>query len=179
MKEFQKKGRIELPLICIFGLFAAGHMSAQTWTKTSATNRNWTCVASSADGGKLAATANGGGIYISPDSGATWTRATNGPNSLSANWVSIASAADGAKLIATAPNIIYTSLNSGVTWVSNSVPALSWTSVASSGDGRALAAGAPFAQPVYLSTNSGHQPALERQKLCDHICGWQTVGGGP
>jgi hypothetical protein len=154
-KQSDTKGRLELLLICFCGLLAADHTSAQTWTKTTATNKNWTCVTSSADGSKLAAAVNGGGIYVSADSGVTWALATNAPHSISVDWVSIASSADGTKLVATAPNIIYTTLNSGVTWVSNSVPALSWTSVASSGDGRALAAGAPFAQPVYLSTNSG------------------------
>src|SRR5438445_7213916 len=45
---------------------------AQTWTPTSAPSRNWTWVASSADGSKLVAVAYTNGIYTSTDSGATW-----------------------------------------------------------------------------------------------------------
>src|SRR5882757_5561082 len=43
--------------------------SAQVWTKTSAPNKNWTAVASSADGTKLAAAFFSGGIYTSTNSG--------------------------------------------------------------------------------------------------------------
>jgi hypothetical protein len=47
------------------------------WTQTTAPNTNWYSVASSSDGTKLVAVTLGefanGGIYISTDSGTTWT----------------------------------------------------------------------------------------------------------
>jgi photosystem II stability/assembly factor-like uncharacterized protein len=52
-------------------------------------------ITSSADGTKLAAVVSGGQIYLSTDSGVTWT--ATGPNQ---SWASIASSADGRKLVA-------------------------------------------------------------------------------
>lgn len=137
-----------------YGLFALSQVvSAQEWTQTTAPANNWTGLASSADGTKLVATSNGGGIYTSPDSGKTWTLVTNAPYSV--YWVSVASSADGVKLLAAEGSSIYTSADSGVTWATNNVPAVLWTSVASSADGNVLVAGAPTGQPYYFSTNSG------------------------
>lgn len=82
--------------------------SGANWMAASAPSTNWSAVASSADGRKLVATAGGplgfafpaspGPIYVSADSGATWT-ATSAPNT---NWSAVASSADGAKLVAVA-----------------------------------------------------------------------------
>jgi photosystem II stability/assembly factor-like uncharacterized protein len=153
----QQKGDRKLVLIftiACHGLFALSQdVLAQGWTQTTAPTNNWTGIASSAEGTKLAAISSGGGIYTSPDSGNTWTLATNAP--LSAQWVSVSSSADGAKLIAAEGGLIYTSADSGLTWATNNVPSVLWTSVASSGDGRVLVAGAPFAQAPYVSTNFG------------------------
>ena len=57
--------------------------------------RNWSSVASSADGSKLVAGVNGGQLYISTDSGLSWT-----PRESIRNWYSVASSADGTKLVA-------------------------------------------------------------------------------
>jgi len=86
-----------------------------TWTeRTSAGSRNWTSLASSADGTKLAAgVGNGGYIYTSTDSGATWTERTNAG---SRDWKAIASSSDGSKLAAGSSGYIYTSTDSGATW---------------------------------------------------------------
>jgi hypothetical protein len=121
----------------------AGNLSdsvGATWTAREST-RNWSAVASSADGTKLAATVKGGQIYLSTNSGATWTpRATSGPS-----WSSIASSADGTRLVAgvgdnasTAGNI-YTSTDCGTTWISRAT-SQQWVSVASSVNGMKLAA---------------------------------------
>src|SRR5438477_668366 len=72
--------RIKYVLVCVIalsGLCAAMNSAiAQTWSQTSAPITNWTSVACSADGTKLAAVAGGdfdrGGIYTSMDSGVTW-----------------------------------------------------------------------------------------------------------
>lgn len=129
---------------------------AQTWTQTSAPTNNWWSVASSANGSKLVAVANGGGIYTSSDSGNTWVPNNNAP---STNWTSVASSADGSKLVAVdGGGGIYTSGDSGNTWGSNNVPANGWFSVASSADGsKAVVAGGTLnSSVIYTSSDSGN-----------------------
>jgi hypothetical protein len=105
------------------------------------TNREWFGVTSSADGTKLVACAHSGNIYISTDSGATWT-----PRSIVNNWYSVASSSDGTKLIACATGgQIYVSSDSGLTWTAQE-SARDWCSVASSADGKRLMA-CPYAYP--------------------------------
>jgi hypothetical protein len=84
------------------------------WTEPTdaPTNAAWASVASSADGSQLAAVVNGGGLYISADSGVTWTELTAAPTN--ATWASVASSSDGSHLVAavasggifTTPNLI-------------------------------------------------------------------------
>ena len=135
---------------------AFGTRTPGTYTSTNLGN-SWTLVnslsgnaiASSADGTKLAAI-SGNLLYASADSGFTWT-----PTSTTVtNWNSIASSADGSRLVAVAGYVsyngppgnyyygpIFTSTNSGLTWMSNAAPALQiWNSVASSADGGLLVA---------------------------------------
>lgn len=86
--------------------------------------------------------------------GHTWTALTNAPNR---QWHAVASSADGSKLVAVVyGGGIYTSTNSGATWLSNSVPSENWYSVASSADGTRLAA-VTFGSgaQIWNSTNSG------------------------
>jgi photosystem II stability/assembly factor-like uncharacterized protein len=73
--------------------------SGVTWTQqTGSGSRNWSNVASSADGNKLVGVvAFGGYIYTSADSGATWTQQTSAGSN---DWYSVASSTDGNKLIA-------------------------------------------------------------------------------
>jgi len=59
--------------------------AGEIWTPRE-TGRMWTSVASSADGTKLVATATGGQIYTSTDSGVTWI-----PHDINRNWQSVAS----------------------------------------------------------------------------------------
>src|ERR1700722_12799858 len=79
---------------------------AQSWQPTSTPATNWSSIASSANGDRLAATVYGGGIYTSTNSGTTW------PPTLAPDysWESVASSADGLKLVAAAlSGQIYTS----------------------------------------------------------------------
>jgi photosystem II stability/assembly factor-like uncharacterized protein len=108
-----------------------------TWTSNNVALGSWSSVAMSADGTKLIAAANPGGISTSTDSGMTWT-SNNVPD---ASWYSVASSVDGSKLVAVGTVGIYTSLNAGATWVSNNVPGTSWYSVAMSSDGCKMIAG--------------------------------------
>ncbi len=116
---------------------------------------------SSADGVKLLAASAGGGIYLSTNSGATWTLTT----APIANWGALASSADGVKLVAAVqfvnsaveshnPAPMYLSSDSGLTWVQSSAPSNIWYSVASSAEG-ALVAAVAYGDGIYISTNSG------------------------
>jgi BNR-Asp box repeat len=135
--------------------------SAQTWTQaTNAPYQDWSGIASSSDGIKLVAVtysqstgfAGVDGMYASTNSGATWTHLTNIPN---VYWGSVACSADGNVIVGGgAYDLIYTSTNSGISWMSNNVPNY-WVSVAASGDGSKLAAVDFYDTLIYTSTNSG------------------------
>ena len=134
---------------------------------TSAANRGWQSVASSADGLKLVAAdylgpaSAGGQLYTSTDGGASWT-----PRGNNHFWFAVASSADGVKLVAVdsvgsnfTGGQIYTSTDSGVTWVARESNRF-WGGVASSADGVKLVAvdyfGASFTGgKIYTSTDSG------------------------
>jgi len=123
-------------------------LPGSTWTARDS-NREWTCVASSADGTKLVAGTNSGKLYTSTDSGITWT-----PRENTQNWAGVASSADGSKLVGVANNgQIYTSIDSGLTWTARAT-VRAWTCVASSSDGSKLVAGVDGGM-IYTSTNSG------------------------
>ena len=139
--------------------------SGATWSLTTAPSHqfNWDSVASSADGTKLVAGAGSGGIYTSTNSGATWSL-SSAPSGFTNYWPSIASSVDGCKLIAAgnqsingiiSDGSIYTSTDSGATWIlqSNAPDAL-WHSVASTADGSKLVA-TVYRGAIYASTNAG------------------------
>jgi photosystem II stability/assembly factor-like uncharacterized protein len=125
--------------------------SGSTWTQTSNPPETWTIVGSqqviamSSDATRLVAafpSASEGSpnpIYISTNSGTTWTL-TSAPNN---NWSSVCMSSDGSKLAATVGSgsgPIYTSTNFGITWTSNSLTARPWTSVAMSANGNRIVA---------------------------------------
>jgi hypothetical protein len=148
--------------------------SGATFTPSGPTNQ-WSSIASSADGTRLAA-ASGWGlilgslppdvvwdcplgdglIYVSSDSGATWSP-TSAPSN---NWSSVASSADGTELIAAANNDIgfasiglgriFISRDSGVSWSATTTPLeAGWGPVASSADGTTLVALATVVYATY------------------------------
>jgi hypothetical protein len=131
---------------------------SQDWVLTSAPVANWSCIASSADGSKLAAAVADGSIYTSTNSGLTW-RQTSSPTN---GWNSLACSADGEKLFAangnTASAFVYYSSDSGLTWDQTGSGQAYWRSVACSADGQKVAAVGLF--EVYGSTNSGATWAL-------------------
>ncbi|MEI8044087.1 MAG: hypothetical protein WCL11_21935 [Verrucomicrobiota bacterium] len=143
------------------GPLYASRDSGTTWTPINTPSSFLDCIASSADGTKLAAGAwndfvpTPSLIYTTTNSGATW--ATN--NAPSEYWTSIASSANGTKLVAVAVNPtttgpIYTSVDSGITWNVTSAPETNWYAVASSADGVKLIAAVSGGQ-VYTSIDSG------------------------
>lgn len=127
-----------------------------TWTARDST-RQWSAVASSADGTKLVAGAGGysggnptyGRLYTSTDSGVSWTQREN-----DRSWRDVASSADGMKLVAAAlADQIFTSTDGGVNWTARE-SSRDWFGVASSSDGTKLAAVVNGGQ-IYTSTDSG------------------------
>ena len=153
--------RVVCAILCVMGI-TAGSGQGQTWRLTSLnTNYYWRGVASSADGTKLAAAASqsaGDGIYLSTNSGATWTQIAAPPGS----WGPIACSADGTKLVGANGGVggIYVSTNSGETWNQANVPVEQWSSIAASADGTKLLAGYPpddvGPADIYASTNAGN-----------------------
>jgi photosystem II stability/assembly factor-like uncharacterized protein len=88
----------------------------------------------------------------------SWQQAgTTGISSGTVNWKAVASSADGTKLTAAGTNsFIYTSTDSGATWVERtSAGSKQWTSIASSADGAKLTAVAGNGGYIYTSTDGG------------------------
>lgn len=142
-----------------------------SWTTTTAPVGFWSFIASSADGAKLVAVKHGGGIYISVNSGTTWTL-TSAPSTISSYWNSVASSADGTKLAAGQQNGgIYTSTNSGASWIKSAAPTLtgSWASIASSVDGTMLAA-VSVVGGIYTGQPPKYPPAITQQPLSLGSC---------
>jgi hypothetical protein len=95
----------------------------------------------------------------------TWV--TNFDTQISARWSGVASSADVTKLAAANGSFdiysrIYTSRDSGQTWISNNVPKLEWESIACSADGMKLITIAcpngsgPCPGPIYTSIDGGN-----------------------
>jgi photosystem II stability/assembly factor-like uncharacterized protein len=156
-------------LTCCFVCMAAcSLMAGPLWTLTTAPYSSWVAVASSADGNTLAVAADGGLIYVSTNSGAAWTAATNAP---SGYWMCITVSADGSHMTAALDGgSIYTSQDYGATWAYTGAPDNYWWSMACSADGRSLAAAAlcngwdnTAPGHIYTSSDSGATwtPALD------------------
>ena len=122
-------------------------------------DRQWTGVASSADGTRLVASEfghrqRGGNLYLSDDGGATWN--PRGPKRL---WTACALSADAGLIAATTAFAkIYISTNFGQLWHSRE-ERMNWTGIACSADGQKLVAvdnGTNAAGGhIYISTDRG------------------------
>jgi photosystem II stability/assembly factor-like uncharacterized protein len=109
---------------------------AKSWS-TNVISAAFKSIAASADARKLVGAPYGGNIYTSTNFGAAWIQQTNSPSLL---WWSCASSADGTRLAAVSgtaggAGVIYTSADSGLTWVSNKVPSQQWIKIICSADG--------------------------------------------
>jgi hypothetical protein len=146
-------------------LVAGGHPvfistdSGTSWSSnylgTSTVALDQPCAASSADGGTLlvGAGGNGGLIYVSTNFGASWTS-----NTVRQVWASLACSANGHHMVAVGYPSIYTSTDSGTTWISNNAPRLQWRAAAVSADGNAMLA---VAEPGGIYTwQAAPAPAL-------------------
>ena len=127
--------------------------SGVAWEKQD-TQRKWAAVVTSSDGTKLAAAVQGDNIYISSDSGKTWTpQASSG----SRKWVALAGSDDGQRLAALYDwgGYIVTSSDGGKNWTLRGIPgAVNWTDLTSSADGSKLVAVAKNSV-IYTSNNAG------------------------
>lgn len=116
------------PLMGLIPLVLSADFGA-TWTSGPADF--WqSSLACSADGRHVFA-GTSDSIHISSDYGSNWVRLPN------MGIGSLACSADGSRVIGV-HGAIYTSADSGATWVSNSVPVANWSSVACSADGSRL-----------------------------------------
>ena len=133
--------------------------SGVSWTSRSSPSldRYVRSISSSADGAKLAVVNDGAYIYLSTNSGASFSNAGNIVSAAGKKaWRSIAMSTDGTKLAAVVNSgYIYTSSDSGATWTPRTgAPITTWSGVASSSDGTKLAAVAN-GYYVFTSANSG------------------------
>jgi photosystem II stability/assembly factor-like uncharacterized protein len=175
-----------LALAFLLGLSVTIEVDAQPtgqWTAAAQTtdlNRNWYAMAGSADGTHLVAAVNGGQIYTSTNSGATWTaQTTTGP------WCSVASSADGATLAAVAERgQIYTSTNGGATWTEQTNASnVGFYSVASSADGANLVArGEALTETAFIGGLDGTNLSSTfdtGSKTSLPTLGWTAISGTP
>jgi len=132
---------------------------SQEWITTTAPFGNWPCIGASADGRVLVAGASLDSLYISQDSGVTWSSTGLPPAGGAGGAVS----ADGMKLIALATGQcagcstnfggVYFSSDSGATWSTNRTGTTDWHALACSADGTKLVAAS--LNVIYTSTNAG------------------------
>jgi len=150
-------------------------VEGEQFLATSAPLAFWRAIASDSTGTKLAAAAEGGGIYTSTDSGSNWDPQTSGLPAF-ANWYSIASSSNGTNLAAVVlGGGIYTSSNSGSNWTlrTSGLPAsASWYSIASDSTGMKLAAVAYAG--IYMSTDSGSNWTQRTSGLPDSV-DWRAI----
>jgi photosystem II stability/assembly factor-like uncharacterized protein len=145
------------------GIFISTNGGA-TWGKAAGIpDYYWKYLTFSADGSRLMVLSPDslqgtlpGPMYMSTDSGATWTS----NNVSSQAWLAVASSADGERLIATASlGGVFTSTDGGSTWISNNVPNADFSYLASSADGGRLATIDP-SQGAILGWDSTPAPDL-------------------
>jgi hypothetical protein len=153
---------------CASGGVYASRDKGATWTRTTLAtmagdlNISWSCVAVSSDGTRVVVartknTACVGGVFISQDSGISWTQ-SDAPNE---NWTAVVSSADGKKAAAACGTGIYISTNFGLNWTRTSALNRDWISIASSSDGKTIVAGtvewsgAIAAGSIYRSSDYG------------------------
>jgi hypothetical protein len=138
-----------------------------TWTNVSLLPANsgtldlqWTGVASSADGQKLAAVASGGGVWTSDDGGQAWDYVANFTMS-GGSWQSVTMSADGQYLTAMPYNgDVWSSNDGGATWINNTwitgngATHQDWQSVTSSADGQTIIGGVSGGS-IWISKDGG------------------------
>jgi|ERR1017187_8769029 hypothetical protein len=142
------------PVVALASFFLTSLSAmSQAWVQSSASvGEYWHSVASSADGTKLVAVSFDidfsldflppptGGIYLSTNSGATWTLSPTAPTG---GWICVSSSADGSKLAALdGGGLIYISTTAGKNWKATLTQPQFLDCIACSSVGNKLVAGA-------------------------------------
>ena len=115
-------------------------------------NRKWTDVACSDDGAYAVACVDAGYVYVTNDSGSTWTEVmTVGQRA----WVSVTVSPNGVIMFAAASTgELWTSVDNGVTWTDVApTGGANWVDIAVSSDGQTIHA--VSASLIHLSTDGG------------------------
>lgn len=117
---------------------------------------DWPALAVSADGAYLAAIAAGTHVFVSTNSGISWSSNTVPDFS----WQAVNMSADASRWLIAAgatgtAGPLYFSTNFGKSWTKSTAPNRNWEALASSGDGLKVAAVDSIAQQVLISANGG------------------------
>jgi len=123
---------------------------------TSNSGGSWSAVSAAGGGGWTALTYSGdGSTYAAAKGNAVYSSAVGSGVSVAANLTGLVSSSDGSKLVACAnPGGIYTSTNSGTSWVATAAPTANWNCLAASADCSRLVAGISNGI-IYASVNFG------------------------
>jgi hypothetical protein len=156
--------------------------SGITWTEcTSAGQRGWTNVESSADGSRLIALENEyingawvGAVWISTDYGATWSQSTSGAGS----WQQIDCSDDGSTLAVAhwggglgSGSYILVSTDYGASWAQQTEPGNNdWVAITVSGNGSRIAANT-FGGPVWTCGSASGMPIQAQLVFHDNNSG--------
>jgi|688.fasta_scaffold92441_6 photosystem II stability/assembly factor-like uncharacterized protein len=134
------------------GNFWLSTNSGTSWTEKSIPGQstsNWKTVACSADGTKIALGANNNSVFISSDTGSTWS-----PASFVNGRASINMSSDGTKIVCVGYTTVSVSTNSGSSFTNRTTPSTGDGFAVYSGDGSTLYHCAGGTN-VYKSTNDG------------------------
>ena len=116
-------------------IYTANLNSPNTGLVMRESKRNWGAAALSSDGTTMLAAVDGGQLYVSTDSGVTWTaRESN------RNWNAVAISADGNTMAAVVwSGLIYISTDRGATWDARET-SRNWAAVVMTPDGQTMKA---------------------------------------
>jgi len=182
-----------IPAIALYSLLnvATAQVAGPVWQQTSAPGPQWRSIACSADGTKLVAICiSCSSLYLSTNSGATWTPSSASITAATFAPHSVASSADG-KILAAAGGAVYVSVDSGATWTSRltTTGVYQLIGIAMSADGTKLVAaeqsqnyGDNLGQ-IYTSSDSGSNWTLRLNgpAVGDIACspdGTKLIAGG-
>ena len=112
--------------------------------------RNWYGIDVSDDGTVIVGAGGEGGIFVSSNTGTTWSNALAVAGGF---FFDAAVSSDGSRIVAVGETGLWTSVDSGTNWTKRS--SMNSEGVASSADGSRLVAGAAYPSSINMSSDSG------------------------